>query len=240
MSHEHRHEQRRDRRRAALDLALSLVAPIVLFYGLRAAGGGIFLALLIGSVPPAVSAAVKLITDRAVDRLAALVLVMLLLSAAVALIGGSPRLLLAKDGWMTGIWALLFFASLWAKRPLTFLFARPLLEGPRASWAKRGSWATSRSWDELWDVDPAFRRVWRVSTVVWGTGLLVDASARVLISYTLPVDVVPGLGGALWPVTFIVLQVLTNIHFARAGMLRTGRRAPVAPDPTRARRSEGG
>ena len=37
------------------------------------------------------------------------------------------------------------------------------------------------------------------------------------MAYTLPVDLVPGLGGALWPVTFVVLQVITNVYFARAG-----------------------
>jgi hypothetical protein len=35
--------------------------------------------------------------------------------------------------------------------------------------------------------------------------------------YTLPVDLVPALGGALWPVTFVVLQMVTNVYFQRAG-----------------------
>ena len=35
-----------------------------------------------------------------------------------------------------------------------------------------------------------------------------------------PVGVVPALGGALWPVTFVILQVVTNIYFARAGFWR--------------------
>jgi hypothetical protein len=37
-----------------------------------------------------------------------------------------------------------------------------------------------------------------------------------------------GLGGALWPVTFLVLQVVTNVYFARSGLwgiLRTGHAA---------------
>jgi hypothetical protein len=79
---------------------------------------------------------------------------------------------------------------------------------------------TGVRWDELWATEPAFGRIWRVSTVMWGVGLLVDAAARVLMSYTLPVPVVPGLGGALWPVTFIVLQVVTNVYYHRAGLYR--------------------
>jgi hypothetical protein len=37
---------------------------------------------------------------------------------------------------------------------------------------------------------------------------------------TLPTGLVPGLGGALWPVTFLILQVITNIYFYRAGFWR--------------------
>jgi hypothetical protein len=44
--------------------------------------------------------------------------------------------------------------------------------------------------------------------------------ARVIMSYTLPVAVVPGLGGALWPVTFVVLQVVTNVYYHFAGLYR--------------------
>ena len=36
----------------------------------------------------------------------------------------------------------------------------------------------------------------------------------------LPVRAVPALGAALWPVTFVVLQVVTNVYFVRAGFWR--------------------
>ncbi len=55
---------------------------------------------------------------------------------------------------------------------------------------------------------------------MWGAGLLADAAIRVVMSYTLPVSVVPALGGALWPVTFVVLQVVTNIYYQWSGALR--------------------
>jgi hypothetical protein len=54
-------------------------------------------------------------------------------------------------------------------------------------------------------------------TVIWGAALLADAVVRLIMAWALPVSVVPGLGGALWPVTFVVLQVITNVHFARSG-----------------------
>jgi hypothetical protein len=40
------------------------------------------------------------------------------------------------------------------------------------------------------------------------------------MAYALPVNVVPALGGALWPVTFVVLQIITNVYFMRLGFWR--------------------
>jgi hypothetical protein len=78
----------------------------------------------------------------------------------------------------------------------------------------------NRPWDGLWETSADFRRIWQVSTVIWAVALLADAVVRVVMSFTLPVDVVPGLGGALWPVTFLVIQVVTNIYYNRAGLYR--------------------
>jgi hypothetical protein len=109
--------------------------------------------------------------------------------------------------------------SLLGNRPLTFLFSRPLLEGRRLPDPRtRRRTRTTHSWDELWRRMPRFRRVWRVTTVIWGAALPIDAALRVVMAYTLPLDAVPGLGAALWPTTFILLQVVTNVYFARAGM----------------------
>jgi hypothetical protein len=87
-----------------------------------------------------------------------------------------------------------FLASVRAHRPAAFIFARPLLEGRKVF--------AAGSWDALWETEPKFRRIWRVASVMWAVGLLVDAAVRVVISYTLPIGVVPGLGGALYPVTY--------------------------------------
>ncbi len=199
--------------RQVLALGLNLVAPIVLYYALRAAGLGVYLALLIGAVAPLLGAVVNLIRRERLDFLGLFMLSMLLLSAGVSLLSGSPRFLLAKDGWLTGVSGLWMLCSVRARRPLTYLFARPLLEGVTA----RLAGSSSVSWDSLWERAPRFRHIWRVATVIWGLALLIDAAIRVLMAYTLPVDVVPALGGALWPVTFIALQVVVNVYFQRAG-----------------------
>ncbi len=37
------------------------------------------------------------------------------------------------------------------------------------------------------------------------------------MALTLPIGLVPGLNGALWPVTFVILQVITSVYFHRPG-----------------------
>jgi len=53
-------------------------------------------------------------------------------------------------------------------------FARPLLEGRKMY--------TVHDWDALWQAEPRFRRIWRVSSVMWGAGVLADAAIRVVMS----------------------------------------------------------
>jgi hypothetical protein len=196
-------------------LILDIGAPIGLYYGLHGAGVSNLVALGAGAVVPGVGVIVQLITRRRLDGVGGVVVVSVLATIAGSLITDDARFLLAREGFITAMWGLWFLATLrarWARRPAAFALARPLMEGRRAF--------GPASWDGLWDTDPVFRRIWRVSTVMWGVGLLVDAAFRVLMSYTLPVAVVPGLGGALWPVTFIVLQVVTNVYYHRAGLYR--------------------
>jgi hypothetical protein len=193
-------------------LVFDIAAPIGLYYGLRAAGLSSLQALAIGAVIPAASAAWVLIRQRRANMVALLVLGTMAASLIISVISHSPRFLLAKDGLITSVWGIWFLASLWGRRPAAFLFARPLMEGRRAF--------AVRDWDALWDAEPRFRRIWRVSTVIWGLALLADAVIRVVMSYALPVDVVPGLGGALYPVTFVVIQIVTNIYYQFAGLNR--------------------
>ena len=192
-------------------------APLALYYALRAAGLPPLTALALSAVPPAIGAAWQLAVRRHADPVALLVLGTVALSLILAVVVHSPRFLLARDGLITALWGIWFLATAVpgraaGRRPAAFLFARPLLEGRRIF--------APVSWDDLWRTQPRFRRIWRVSSVIWGAGLLADAVIRVVMAYALPVDVVPGLGGALWPVTFVVLQVITNVYYQLAGLNR--------------------
>jgi len=205
-----------------------LAAPIALYYGLRAAGVGIVIALVAGAAAPAMNGLFHAVRHRHLDALAVTVLTLLLLSTAVSAIAGSVRFLLAKDAVLTTVWGAWFLLSLRARRPLTYRFTRPLLEGHRIfdPTTRTSAMPVERSWDDLWTLVPRFRRLWQVTTVVWGAALLIDAVARVAIAYTLPIDVVPAFTGGLWLVTLLLLQVVTNVYLTRSGLWRILRGSP--------------
>ncbi|MGI8826434.1 MAG: VC0807 family protein [Chloroflexota bacterium] len=193
-------------------VGLSLAASTAFYYLLHRAGVSNLVALVVGAVPPILGATYKLVTQRRIDGLAVLVVTTVVVSIVLSVMSFGPRFLLAKDGLITGVAGAWFVGSVRGRRPAAFLFARPLLEGRKIF--------AAGSWDVVWDQEPGFRRIWRVASVMWGAGLLGDAAIRVVMAYTLPIDVVPGLGGALYPATFVVLQVVTNIYYHWAGLYR--------------------
>ena len=188
----------------ALRLVLDVGAPLGLYYGLRAAGIGVYVALLASTLLSAAFAVVSLLRHRRVDGLATYMTATLLASVGVSLLAGSPRFLLAKEAWLTAFAGAWFLASLRARRPLAYLYSKPLLEG-RLGWPG--------DWDEVWTRSPRFRHMWRVSSVLWGIGTLLDSAVRVVMAYTLPVDEVPALATALYVITSAVLIVVTNIYY---------------------------
>ncbi|MGH3257045.1 MAG: VC0807 family protein [Streptosporangiaceae bacterium] len=199
-------------RRQLATFGFDVGAPIALYYVLYGAGVSNLVALGAGAVLPALAAIYQLITKRRTDTVGLFVVATMAFSIVVSVIAHNPRFLLAKDGLITGLWGVWFLASLRARRPAAFIFARPLMEGRKIF--------AARSWDALWEAEPAFRRIWRVASVMWGVGFLADAATRVVMSYTLPIAVVPGLSGALWPVTFVVLQIISNVYYQLAGLNR--------------------
>ncbi|MGP4016705.1 VC0807 family protein [Saccharopolyspora sp. 5N708] len=189
-------------------LLADLAAPVALYYGLRALGVAPWLALLLGAAVPATRAVISLVRRRRVEWFAVLVLVLIVASSATSLLSGSPRFLLAKDGGITAALGLVVLATTASVRPAMFSIGRMTIS--RAGHDADG-------WDRRWDESAQFRRIWRVLTVLWGVGLLTDALLRVVLAYTLPIDVVPALSAAQWLILLVILQVISQIHLRRPG-----------------------
>jgi hypothetical protein len=163
------------------DIGLSLVA----YYGLRALGASPYVALLGGTVTAGLRIAYVWLRTRRFDGFAAFMLAEFGVGLGFALLTGDARFLVAKESFSTGVAGLIFLA--------TCAFGRPMIwhAAARLRPAYRGEL------DRLWRGSRGFRHTYRMLTVVWGAGLLVEAVARVGVAYTLPVDTAAGLSQLL-------------------------------------------
>ncbi|MEV6377391.1 VC0807 family protein [Micromonospora musae] len=189
-----------------MSLLINAVAPIAVFYGLRAAGVGQWPALMLGLVAPAVKAVHSVATKRRIDMLAGLVMTALLLSVALSFLTGSPRTLLARDGWITavaGIWVLLTLP----RTPYYLYALRTFTSG-----------ALREQINAAWRDTPAFRRVVHVGTMIWGFALLLDAASTVVLAYTMPIDSVPLIGALKLVAVIILAEVISQVYFRRKGV----------------------
>ena len=189
-------------------LAVGLVGSTLLFYALRASGLSLRTALLTATVVGAVPTLVRLARGYRPRGLEAFFTVMLLAAVAVALLPGGGRLVLAKESLLTAATGVWFLLSTRSARPLAYQFARPMTEG-RLGWPS--------GWESLWATSPAFRRMWRRSSLAWGVGTLADAVGRVVLVATSPADAVPALSLGLFVATAVLLNVATTVFYARCG-----------------------
>ncbi len=194
--------------------AFDLLVPTALFYVMVWLGTGLYLALLVSAGLSTVSALVSYRRGTGGQSFAPYMLVLQLAAFGIAFVSGSDRFLLAKESLLTAAVGFWFIGSIWAARPLAYVFTKPLLEG---AWGRR--WGlTGPSWEVLWEREPHFRRIWRVSSVMWGIATLIDAVLRVVLAYTLPIETVPLMQTAMFIVTLLLMQVVTHVWYARAGL----------------------
>ncbi|WP_327347291.1 VC0807 family protein [Streptomyces europaeiscabiei] len=184
-----------------------IVLPVGIYYALRAVGVGEITALLLGGSAPALHTLHSAIRHRRLDALGVFTIALLLVSALGSLLTADPRLALARNGLFTALAGLWLLITLFTARPFTYQALRSLLPG-RATLLER-----------LWETDASFRRVWRGLTVLWSVGLFCDALLRLVMAYTLPVDTVPALDGVLYAVSWILLQVITQVTLYRSGTM---------------------
>jgi hypothetical protein len=53
---------------------------------------------------------------------------------------------------------------------------------------------------------------------MWGVATLIDSVLRVVMAYTLPVQAVPAMQMGMFVVTGLLMQVVTHVYYARAGL----------------------
>jgi hypothetical protein len=193
------------RNRSPWLLVVDVAIPLALYYGLKALGVSDLIALLAGVVPGLVSSGVSLVRERRTDLVGMAVVVSMVASTVVAVIGGDARLLLVRNAWVSLPFAGITLWSLRHPQPLTYIVTR-------AMFARRADLM-----DELWETNARFRHAWKWITVFWGFASIVDAIVRVILSYTLPISVVPATDPVITVLTIIALQIPTIVLLRRSG-----------------------
>lgn len=154
-------------------VVFDVAGPFAAYTALRSAGLTTVTALLLSGVFPALGVAIGAIQSRRLEVVGVLVLAGIAVGVVVGLASHSARLVLVEGSVPTAVFGVACLASLWARRPLMFSFALEF-NGPGT--------AKGREMTRLWQYD-GFRHVFRVITVVWGVGFLLEAGVRVVIAY---------------------------------------------------------
>ncbi|AKN68443.1 membrane protein [Streptomyces sp. PBH53] len=193
-------------------LLIDVAVPLGSYYLLKEAlGMSTFAALAWSSVVPAVRTVWGLVRERRANALAALILVVNVVSLVLSFVSGDPRLMLAKDSGVSSTIALGILLSVRLGKPMMTEGMKPFLV--------KGDAAREAAWQRLMSGEAAgsaaFRRRERLFSVVWGLVLLAECVARVVGAYTVPVDTMVWLGS-------VVLVAAMVIGFVVGGALAAG------------------
>ncbi|MEV7597987.1 VC0807 family protein [Kitasatospora sp. NPDC089797] len=166
-------------------LALDVAAPLVGYYLLHSTCGlSEFAALAWSSVFPAARTVLGLLGERRLNLWAALMLTVNLAGLALTFVTGDARMMIAKDGGLSGTVALVVLVSAALGRPVMTSVLMPFLT--------KGKQDRSAAWQRLVEGRAAasrtFHRHERVFSAIWGTALLAECTARVVGAFTLPVS----------------------------------------------------
>ncbi len=161
--------------RAVLRIGLvDVAAPLLTYQIARASGAGEVTALLLAGIPAAAGVVVSAVRRASLDVIGALIVGGLVLSAAIGVFTGDPRLILLKGAVGTAAFGAVCLGSLFASRPLLYGLALGFLgrDTPRG-----------RDYTDRWQY-PGFRRYNYVITAVWGAAYLAEAAVKVGVILT--------------------------------------------------------
>ena len=154
-------------------LILDIAAPLAVYSLLRANGMSTVTALVLSGVIPVLGVTAGIVRHHRLDVVGALVLAGIVVGTVLGLITHSPRLVLLEGSVPTAVLGVACLGSLCTRRPIMFGFALEFI-GPDTP--------SGREMTSLWRYEE-YRRIFRVITVVWGVGFLLEAAVRVVIVY---------------------------------------------------------
>ncbi len=202
--------------RPLLTLGADVVVPLAPYYGSRLVGANAVQALLASAGFSLVVVVVGLVLRRRPDRTVLAALGLVMLGTAIGLIVDDPRAMMVKGSWLTAVVGIWLLATLFTDRPMLYTATLRLMPSEEAA-----------DWRKQWDRSPAFRRLLTGMTCAFASAFLLDAASRVVMAYTLALDLVPVLSNVL-----LVCMLSAVVVIGRARAARTGNGRPARSSST--------
>jgi hypothetical protein len=182
-------------------LGLSIAMPLIVIQVALHHGVAPLYALAFATVFPLIEMVWELVTARHIGVIAIVSLVGIVVGFGLSFATGNAVFALLKDSVLTGTFGIVFLVSLATPKPLIFRLNLDLAGDPAARAASEALWAI-----------PAAQRSFRLITLVWGAGLLLEAATRVVGVFTLPLATATGLSPIIAVVVVGGLLVWTVLY----------------------------
>jgi len=163
--------------RAGPEIFANFLAPYLVYQALDARWGDRD-SLIASAIPPLIWSAYELVKTRRLDAISVTVVASILFTLMATAMGGSARIIQIRDALVTGAIGLMFLGSLALKRPMIFYLARATMS--------RNTEAGATEYESVWDI-PGVPAVFRVLTIVWGTGLVGQTACMCAMAWFMPI-----------------------------------------------------
>jgi hypothetical protein len=217
------------------DLGPSLIfgaaVPLAVYYGVRHHVHSDAQALIIAGAFPVVWILVGFVRTRRIDPIGAIVLFGFVVGVVSStLLGGNTYVLKARDSAFTIVFGLICLVSIVThSRPAIFYIGRYLSAGNDPD--------KIAAYDELHEL-PTGQRTFRILTLVWGIGLLIEGSTRLVLaapgvlSTGVFLAISPVISGVCIGAMFAFTVVYSNRSRARAAAILAEVDPAPAPIPS--------
>jgi hypothetical protein len=175
-------------------LAWDVGLPVLTYYALHLLGATDWVALLAATAVAGLRIGWDAVRHRRLNQFSVVMLLIYGIGLVLALVTGDPRALLLKSSLVTAAVGAVFLATaVIGRRPLSLSALQSFQPDKAELFAER------------YRSDPDVRHGFRLTSTVWGVGLLAEALLRLPLVYLLPIDIGYGASEALFVAAFVVL-----------------------------------
>lgn len=189
-------------------LAFDVIGTMAVYYLLLPHFGSTSIWPILGaSLVPVISNVFNFVRRHSFDVVGIIVLIGLLVGVVPAIFGGSQRLLLVRESFVTGLLGVVLLVSAIRHRPLAYHVIREFLTANEALPHER--------WDVLWRCG-YFRHTIRGITIGWGALLLGEFVLRAFMALRMNIAFVLGAGPLFITILLLLGGLVTAFWLAHA------------------------